>query len=519
MSLTFSDEFNDGAYDWRKWPVSYGGGTGNGGAHRWENSQVSEWGGNLVVTNAFDGSWKTGGIATTPNQWNPGFAQTYGRFEARARVEDGQGTGGVILLWPADNGWPPEMDLMETPHDRAAVFNHAPDGRVDGGAQWDLRSSDWHVYAVDWSANRLAYSIDGRTVWETTDASKIPDEPMVFGLQGFVERSGSTWYGGAPTSTASTSMYVDYVRAYSSPSPPPSTSPSPGPTPAPAPAPSAPSSGVTSDGTAGDDNLRGGAGPDTLSGGAGSDDLQSFAGNDRLSGGRGDDGLTLGDGADRVVFARGDGSDWVVDFRPGTDKLELSGFAASEVTTRGASYWGMSGTDVLLPGGEKLFLQGVSSLQGGDIVYSNQSAAPAPAPTPAPSPTPAAGGVSRTGGSGADELRGGAGNDTLSGEAGSDDLQGFGGNDRLAGGRGHDGLTLGAGADTVAFARGDADDWVVDFTPGSDKLLITGYTASAVAQRGATYWGSSGLDLVMSGGDRIFLQGVSSLQSGDLVFA
>jgi beta-glucanase (GH16 family) len=361
MSMTFSDEFNDGAYDWRKWPVNYGGGSGNGGAHRWEKSQVSEWGGNLVITNAYDGSWKTGGIASTPNQWNPGFAQTYGRFEARARVEDGQGTGGVILLWPADNGWPPEMDLLETPQDRAAVFNHAPDGRVDGGTQWDVRASDWHVYAVDWTANRLAYSIDGRVVWETTDASKISDEPMVFGLQGFVERAGSTWYGGAPNSTASTSMYVDYVRAYSTAAPPPATSPAPAPAPAP--------SGTTSNGTSGDDNLRGGSGADTLNGGAGSDDLQGFGGNDRMAGGRGHDGLTLGAGNDTVVFARGDADDWVVDFAPGADRLLITGYTAGAVAQRGATYWGMSGLDLVMSNGDRIFLQGVSSLQGGDIVF------------------------------------------------------------------------------------------------------------------------------------------------------
>jgi hypothetical protein len=65
-------------------------------------------------------------------------------------------------------------------------------------------------------------------------------------------------------------------------------------------------------GLAGNDRLLGLAGNDRLFGGAGSDALFGAAGNDRLDGGPGADRLAGGAGNDRYVFARGSGSDHIV---------------------------------------------------------------------------------------------------------------------------------------------------------------------------------------------------------------
>jgi Ca2+-binding RTX toxin-like protein len=277
------------------------------------------------------------------------------------------------------------------------------------------------------------------------------------------------------------------------------------------PAPPAPVIGFLVDGGPGVDNLRGGAGNDTLNGQDGSDDLQGAGGDDRLAGGRGHDGLTLGAGADTIVFARGDGNDWIVDFAPGNDRLEIDGYAASQATIRTATYWGMAGTDILLANGDSLFLQGVTDFRASDVTWSGGGATLLP-------PAPAAG-LQVEGGPGVDNLRGGAGNDTLNGQDGSDDLQSFDGDDRLAGGRGHDGLTLGAGADTIVFARGDGNDWVVDFAPGTDRLEINGYAAGETTIRTATYWGMVGTDIVLANGDAIFLQGVTAFSPADVTWS
>jgi parallel beta-helix repeat protein len=89
-------------------------------------------------------------------------------------------------------------------------------------------------------------------------------------------------------------------------------------------------------GGTGNDNLRGGADGDLLAGAAGNDLLAGEAGNDNLSGGDGTDRLIGGSGNDILaggagvdvfIFGRGSGIDLVLDFTPGTDRLDLRGYA------------------------------------------------------------------------------------------------------------------------------------------------------------------------------------------------
>ncbi|NET59439.1 MAG: hypothetical protein F6K47_25840 [Symploca sp. SIO2E6] len=81
----------------------------------------------------------------------------------------------------------------------------------------------------------------------------------------------------------------------------------------------------------GADELSGGLGNDTLSGDNGADELTGGLGNDTLSGGKGADKLTGGlgndtlsggNGRDLFIFAAGDGTDIITDFR-GVDRIGL----------------------------------------------------------------------------------------------------------------------------------------------------------------------------------------------------
>ena len=87
------------------------------------------------------------------------------------------------------------------------------------------------------------------------------------------------------------------------------------------------------------------------------------------------------------------------------------------------------------------------------------------------------------GGRGNDRLHGGGGDDWLRAGAGHDHLSGNAGADRLVAGRGHDELTGGGGPDTFVFngvraaGTGKARDVVTDFTPGADKLDLSGIDA------------------------------------------
>ena len=94
-------------------------------------------------------------------------------------------------------------------------------------------------------------------------------------------------------------------------------------------------------GGAGNDLLHGGAGVDYLDGGAGNDTVDGGPGIDVLAGGAGDDRLLGGlegdtffgqAGADTFVFAGG--VNWVMDFEPGTDRIEASGLTDDNLAAR-----------------------------------------------------------------------------------------------------------------------------------------------------------------------------------------
>jgi len=105
------------------------------------------------------------------------------------------------------------------------------------------------------------------------------------------------------------------------------------------------------------------------------------------------------------------------------------------------------------------------------------------------------------------------------GTASANTLIGGAGADILQGGAGSDVLTGGAGADTFLFAAGDGQDRITDFASGTDRILFQGVDAASLKATAATVEGVSGMQLAYgSGGDMVFLAGVTSLKAGDLVF-
>lgn len=83
-------------------------------------------------------------------------------------------------------------------------------------------------------------------------------------------------------------------------------------------------------GGADDDLLRAGGGDDLLSGDAGQDLLFGGFGDDRLDGGAGGDVLFGGLGSDVFVFTASAGSDVILDFELGVDRVDLAGSATSD---------------------------------------------------------------------------------------------------------------------------------------------------------------------------------------------
>lgn len=151
------------------------------------------------------------------------------------------------------------------------------------------------------------------------------------------------------------------------------------------------------------------------------------------------------------------------------------------------------------------------------------------------------------GGTGVDWLQGGAGADYLSGadladpfgelDTGADRLEGDRGNDRLMGGGGDDTLIGGRdddllagneGADVFVFdRRGFGQDRIVDFTPGEDRIDLSGLglafeqidtNGNGMIEADDHGVSQEGPDLVMTlGGGIIELAGVTALTANDVL--
>ena len=194
-------------------------------------------------------------------------------------------------------------------------------------------------------------------------------------------------------------------------------------------------------GNGADNALRGRGGSDTIGGGRGDDDLAGGSGADEIDAGSGDDRLRGGGGGDALDGGRGD------------DRLR-----------------GGSGDDALRGrhGEDRLFGQGGRDRLAGDR--------------------------------GEDVLRGGSGGDRLMGGRDDDILRGGRGRDTLDGGSGDDRLTGGAGADRFVFAEGCGKDWVLDFDPAQDTLVLSGL-GHAEALAGRAEERDDGVLLDLGGGD------------------
>jgi Ca2+-binding RTX toxin-like protein len=175
-------------------------------------------------------------------------------------------------------------------------------------------------------------------------------------------------------------------------------------------------SGVTIDGTPGNDYLTGSPGDDVINGQQGNDILTGGLGNDTLNGGSGTDTANYaGSSGDYTVLSLGNSQHRVIDNVNGlgTDTLD---------SVEGIYFFGGEG------------FVSIGKLVSGNLVVGTDNG------------------------------------DTLTGGAGNDVIDGRGGNDTIAGGAGDDLLTGGDGADVFDFGAGFGNDTITDFADGLDLL-------------------------------------------------
>jgi beta-glucanase (GH16 family) len=211
----FSDSFPGRSLNRSKWRL-YQGRPGGDPAGWFEPSHVRVSHGMLVVSAYRDakrgGRWATGGLSSSP-----GLVQTYGKYLVRFRMDQGIGVGHALVLWPASNTWPPEIDFSE---DNGSARNSTlgtlhygvTDHHMATKIAVDL--TQWHTLGVEWLPSSLVYTLDGRA-WHHLAAGAVSAVPMVLDIQTQNWPCTGTW-GVCPDARTPpvVRMEVNWVVAY-----------------------------------------------------------------------------------------------------------------------------------------------------------------------------------------------------------------------------------------------------------------------------------------------------------------
>jgi beta-glucanase (GH16 family) len=213
----FFHDFPGTSLDTGVWPVDYGG-TSSNGYFQWDPTDISVNNGLTITFAEKNGTWTTGGIdmgshASIGGQSN---GTIYGLFEFYAKINTRkQGVGPVLLLWPCDNAWPPEIDVLEAPNGNNEAFQtlHWGASNTQISTPTSMDPTQWHDYAVDWEPGQIVFYIDGK-VTATIPASNgnDPNQCMVMGISGYIANPGDSWYGSPPTDATPSSFTVAWVR-------------------------------------------------------------------------------------------------------------------------------------------------------------------------------------------------------------------------------------------------------------------------------------------------------------------
>ena len=189
---------------------------------------AADW--RLVWSDEFDGqgrpdaakwSYETGFVRNREAQYYTRARPENARIEVRAKLPTGRGTWPAIWLLGANHrtaGWPRcgEIDVMENVGFDPDIIHAKKTGKGDIAVPRPY--DDFHVYAVEWSAGRMDFSVDGKRYFsyenEKSGEDAWPyDQPFYLILNIAI---GGAWGGqkGVDDAIFPQRTEVDYVRVY-----------------------------------------------------------------------------------------------------------------------------------------------------------------------------------------------------------------------------------------------------------------------------------------------------------------
>lgn len=216
----FTDDFRGSFLNRSAWGP-YSGMPGGDPGGWWDPSHVVVQNGMLELKSYRDAAhanpanpsgYVSGGVSSAP-----ALRQTYGKYLVRFRMDKGTGIAGIMLLWPSNDVWPPEIDFGEDgggARDHSTVTLHygPTDQQIARTVTGDF--TNWHTLGVEWTPGQLVFTMDGRD-WATIDNPNVPSQVMEMDLQ---TQAGSCGNVDDPCPDSSTpnevDMDIDWVVAY-----------------------------------------------------------------------------------------------------------------------------------------------------------------------------------------------------------------------------------------------------------------------------------------------------------------
>jgi beta-glucanase (GH16 family) len=223
--LIWSDEFNGSSVDGSKWNIDVGNPGVNNEKEYYQAANVTESGGNLVITAK---QQSVGGQPYTSAKLNTSgkLSVQYGRIEARIQLP--MVTGTWPAFWMLGNnigtvGWPNcgEIDIMEHVNTTNTILGtmhwNGGNGHVQYGSSTTTSPGSFHIYAVQWDSNSINWYVDN-TLYATGNIANNINNTGAFQLPFYVilnlaiggDLPGNT----IDNSSLPTNMLVDYVRVY-----------------------------------------------------------------------------------------------------------------------------------------------------------------------------------------------------------------------------------------------------------------------------------------------------------------
>lgn len=143
--------------------------------------------------------------------------QTYGYFEMRAKLPIGRGFWPAFWLLPKRAAWPPEIDVFEGSGARPdAVHLGVVLERHRGADKWIEHAisvgDGFHIYGLEWTPDRLVWSLDGRPVWQ--QPNEIDEDMYILANLALGNRDPHFIPDPDETTPFPGHFEIDYIRAF-----------------------------------------------------------------------------------------------------------------------------------------------------------------------------------------------------------------------------------------------------------------------------------------------------------------